>query len=107
MVSKLVEKIKNLIQNQGRNKDLWLQLNDYIDMRYNNIMSRTMKNYPQLNERDQILLALSTLDFSCAQIAIIMGYANPTSIGVIRQRLAQKMGLDCTLMQYISANVQE
>jgi hypothetical protein len=46
-------------------------------------------------------LTLSTLDFSCVQIALIMGYSNATSVGPIRQRLAQKLGLEGNLMQYI------
>ena len=103
--SKLVQKLKNTLCYQEQNKDQWTKLNFYIDMRYNHILSKTMKQYPQLNDRDILLVALTTLDFSCIQIAMILGYSNPTSIGVIRQRLAKKMGIDCTLKQYIDQQI--
>jgi len=103
--SKLVQKLKNTLCYQEQNKDQWTKLNFYIDMRYNHILSKTMKQYPQLNDRDILLVALTTLDFSCIQIAMILGYSNPTSIGVVRQRLAKKMGIDCTLKQYIDQQI--
>ena len=103
--SKLMQKLKNTLCYQEQNKDQWTKLNFYIDMRYNHILSKTMKQYPQLNDRDILLVALTTLDFSCIQIAMILGYSNPTSIGVVRQRLAKKMGIDCTLKQYIDQQI--
>ncbi len=103
---KPVQEIKKAIRYQEQHQYIWAKLNDYIDLKYNGIMSRAKQDHPQLNDRDLLLLALSTLDFSCAQIAIIMGYANPTSIGVIRQRLAKKMGLAESLMQYIERYAQ-
>lgn len=98
---RLVKKLKRIIQFKEQNKVEWTKLYDYLDMRYNDIMADTRKNHPQLDERDLLLLALSVLDFSCAQIALVMGYTNPTSVGVIRQRLAKKMRLQGTLRQYI------
>ena len=99
--SKLHSKLKEIIQYQGQNKSKWFRLQDYINTRYNNILSDAQKKCPKLNDRDLLLLTLSTLDFSCVQIALIMGYSNATSVGPIRQRLAQKLGLEGNLMQYI------
>ena len=62
----------------------------------------TPYKYSQLNDRDILLLALTCLDFSCTQIAIITGYCNATSISGNRQRLAKKMGLDHSLQEYIN-----
>jgi len=73
-------------------------------MEHNNIMTRTQQRYPQLNDRDLLLLALSCMGFSYIQTAIIMGYTNATSVSVIKQRLARKMGLDCSLNEYIENN---
>ncbi|MBR5170495.1 MAG: hypothetical protein IKW85_07995 [Muribaculaceae bacterium] len=98
---KLVKKINQIIEFNDQNKDLWNKLHGYIDLRYNNIMEETRRNYPQLNDKDLLLLALSILDFSCIQIAMIMGYANPSSIGVIKQRLARKMEIEGNLRDYI------
>ncbi len=99
--SKLHSKLKEILQYQGQNKSKWVRLQDYINTRYNNILSDAQKKCPKLNDRDLLLLTLSTLDFSCVQIALIMGYSNATSVGPIRQRLAQKLGLEGNLMQYI------
>ena len=104
---KLVTRIRNIIQFRDQNKEKWSKLNDYIDLRFNNIMSNTKNKYPNLDSRDMMLLALSILGFSCVQIAIIMGYSNPSSIGTIRQRLAKKMGLETSVMQYINNYLQD
>ena len=98
---KLASKIHQILQLNEHNKEQWNRLNDYLDARFNNIMTETMKNYPQLNEKDLLLLALSTLDFSCIQVSMIMGYTNPSSVGTIKQRLANKMKLDYNLTHYI------
>ena len=75
----------------------------YIDAEYNGIISKTRNAYPQLNDKDLLLIALTTTGFSYIQIAIIMGYTNATSIGTIKQRLAQKMHLDGSLNDYINS----
>ena len=67
-------------------------------------MARTRENYPELNDRELLLLALTCMGFSYIQIAIIMGYSNATSVSVIKQRLVKKMGLDCSLNEYIQNN---
>ena len=100
--SKLVQRFKKIFSYQEQNRDKWIQLYEYIDIRYNNILSYTMKLYPLLNEKDLLLLSLTILDFSCVQIAMVAGYSNPTSVGAIRQRLAKKMELNCSLKQYIN-----
>ena len=81
---------------------MWERLYEYINMEYNNLISDTKKNYKNLKSKDILLLALTCLDYSCAQIAIITGYSNATSISGNRQRLARKMGLDCSLNDYIA-----
>lgn len=101
--STLAKSIRAMVHFQNNNQGLWEKMYAYIDMQYNHIMSHTRRNYPQLNERDLMLLALTTLDYSCSQIALIMGYANATTIGGNRQRLAKKMKLDKTLKAYIES----
>ena len=63
-------------------------------------MEKTRHDYPQLDEKDLLMIALTTMGYSCAQIAIILGYNNATSISTIRKRIAEKMGLDCSLVEY-------
>lgn len=99
--SALSKSIKNIVHYQEKNRDLWENLYIYIDLEHNNIMKETKQHYPLLNDRDLLLLALSCLGYSCAQIALIMGYANATTIGGNKQRLARKMGLEGSLKDYI------
>ena len=102
--NRIAENMKRIVKFQDSNKDNWAKLYDYIDMEHNNIMTRTRENYPQLNDRDLLLLALTCMGFSYIQTAIIMGYSNATSVSVIKQRLANKMGIDCSLNEYIERN---
>jgi hypothetical protein len=104
--SKLSEQVKKIVRFQHENKQQWTQLYHYIDAEYNGIISKTRNAYPQLNEKDLLLIALTTTGFSYVQIAIIMGYTNATSIGTIKQRLAQKMHLDGSLNDYINSMVE-
>ena len=97
---KQTKKIIDTIKYQN-NKDKWIKLFDYIDIENNSIIGKTKSLYPNLNEKDLLLIALSTIDCSCIQIAMVLGYANATTIGSARQRLARKMGLNVSLMDYI------
>ena len=103
--SKLTEQVKKIVQFQHDNEQKWTQLYHYIDAEYNNLISKTRDNYPQLNDKDLMLIALTSIGFSYIQIAIIMGYSNATSVSTIKQRLAQKMHLDGSLNDYINSIV--
>ena len=99
--NRIAENMKRIVKFQDSNRENWEKLYDYIDMEHNNIMSRTREQYPQLNDKDLMLLALTCMGYSYIQTAIIMGYSNATSVSVIKQRLAKKMGLDGNLNEYI------
>lgn len=99
--NRITENMKRIVKFQDSNRDNWEKLYDYIDVEHDNIMSRTRENYPQLNDRELLLLALTCMGYSYIQTAIIMGYSNATSVSVIKQRLVKKMGLECTLNEYI------
>lgn len=99
--NRIAEDMKRIVKFQDSNRDNWVKLYDYIDLEHNNIMTRTRQQYPQLNDRDLLLLALTSMGFTYIQTAIVMGYSNATSVSVLKQRLAQKMGIDCSLNEYI------
>ena len=99
--NRIAESMKRIVKFQDSNRDNWVKLYDYIDMEHNNIMTHTRSQYPQLDDRDLLLLALTCMRYSYIQTAIIMGYSNATSVSVLKQRLAKKMGLDCSLNDYI------
>ncbi len=101
-IVQIKHKIEETVQFQkDNNSDHWLKLFTYIDLEYNNIMSITKKNYPNLRDKELLLLALTTLECSCLQIATILGYSNVSSIGPARQRLSKKMNLDGSISDYI------
>ncbi len=102
--NRIAENMKRIVKFQDSNKDNWVKLYDYIDLEHDNIMTRTRENYPDLNDKDLLLLALTCMGYSYIHIAIIMGYSNATSVSVLKQRLAKKMGLDCSLNEYIQNN---
>ena len=102
--NRIAENLKRIVKFQDSNKDNWVKLYDYIDLEHDNIMTRTRENYPQLNDRELLLLALTCMGYSYIHIAIIMGYSNATSVSVIKQRLVKKMGLECSLNEYIQHN---
>ena len=101
--SALGRKVKKILQYNERNHDEWTALYGYIDARYNQIMTITRQQYPQLNDKDLLLIALTCLDFSYIQMAIILGYTNHTSIAPVKKRLAEKMGIDCSLNEYTAS----
>ena len=100
-IQQIKHKINEIVKYQKGKSAQWQKFFTYIDYEYSNIISTTRGVYPHLDEKDLMLLALSTLDCSCIQIAAILGYSNISSIGPIRQRLAKKMYLDGSLSQYI------
>jgi len=102
--NRIAESMKRIVKFQDSNKENWVKLYDYIDLEHDNIMTRTRENYPQLNDRELLLLALTCMGYSYIHIAIIMGYSNATSVSVIKQRLVKKMGLECSLNDYIQNN---
>ena len=101
--NKLGKRVKHILQFNDQNQEEWIGLYHYIDAEYNGIMSKTRENYPQLNDKDLLLLALSCLGFSYIQIAMILGYSNHTSVSTLKKRLAEKMMLDGSLNDYITA----
>jgi len=99
--NKFGDQVKRIVQFREKDMDKWSKLYSYIDEEYHDIMSNTKMKYPMLKEKDLLLIALCCMDFSYVQMAMILGYSNPTSIGTIKQRLAKKMDLNCSLSDYI------
>ena len=95
------QKLKQVVQFRSAKEENWTKLFGYLDMEYSNIISQTKANYPNLSNKDLLLIAMVTLDFSYVQMAMILGYNNATTMSSMKQRLAKKMGLESTLNEYI------
>ena len=100
-IGPLAKRIKQIVKFQNDNKDLWEKCFSYIDMEHNNMMSETMHNFPQLDKKELMMIALTSMGYSCAQIAIVLEYSSSSGISTLRNRIAKKMGLDCSLGEYI------
>ena len=99
--SPLSKNIKRIVKYQDQNAENWGKLYHYLDVEYNDVMSSTKERFPQLEQMDLLVIALTCMGYSCAQIAIVMGYSSSSGISTIRKRIASKMGLDCLLSEYI------
>lgn len=97
-----LEKIRDIVQFQKESENKWTQLYSYLDLEYNGVISQTKSRYPNLNDKDLLLIAMSTLDFSYIQMAMILGYKDASSMGSAKLRLAKKMGLDGSINEYIN-----
>ena len=97
----LAKSIKNLVKYDSNNSAQWLPLLDWVDSEYGHIIKISKENHPQLNDKELLMIALTALDFSCAQIAIFFGFDQATSAGAARTRIARKMNLNTTLTKYI------
>jgi len=100
--NKLSEQIKDILKYQEKDQQNWDKFFDYIDIRFENIISSTREHFPQLDNKDLMLIALCCMDYSYIQIATILDYSNATSVGTIKSRLAKKMGLKDSLNDYIA-----
>ena len=97
-----LQRIRDIVQFQKQNKEKWTQLYGYLDMEFNGIISQTRSNYPSLGEKDLLLIAMLTLDFSYIQMAMILGYKNASTMSSTKLRLAKKMRLDISINEYIN-----
>ena len=97
----LSKEIRQIVKYQDEKSGIWSRLYHYLDLQYNNIMSDTMKRFPQLGEKELLMIALTCMGYSCSQIAIVLDYSNSAGISTIRKRIAKKMGLECLLSEYI------
>ena len=97
----LSKEIRKIVRFQDKKSGIWSKLYQYLDLQYNNIMSETKERFPQLEEKDLLMIALTCMGYSCAQIAIVLDYSSSSGISTIRKRIAEKMGLECLLGEYI------
>ena len=95
--------MRKIVKYQKVNKQMWTRFYDYIDLEYNGIMKHTIKEYPQLNEKEVLLIALTCMGYSYIETAIILGYDNATTISGNKQRVAKKMNLGHSLNDYIKS----
>ena len=90
---------------QNEDQEFCRRFYHFVDVYYNNIITETQKRYPGIKNQDIFFIALSCSGFSYLEITFCMGYTNPTYVSGKRKRIAQSMGLKCSLEEYISSFV--
>ena len=83
------------------NDDFWNELRGFLDRNHGGIISKLEQMY-SLKEKDLKFLELTCCGFSHAEIAIILNYS-PKYVFSKRKILAQKMGLDMPLQDYVNS----
>ena len=101
--TQLAESIREvlIVNKQNENREFCQGLYHYVDLNFNQIITKTKTNYPNLTNDDIYIIALLCCGFSYLEITFCMGYANKSYINVKKRRIAQAMNLNCTLDQYV------
>ena len=95
------KRIREGINNLAASDDFWKALKSHLDQNHDGIISKFEQMY-SLKEKDLKFLELTCCGFSHAEIAIILNYS-PKYVFSKRKILAQKMGLDMPLQDYVNS----
>ena len=78
----------------------WKELNEYITAYYGPVADKLIQMGDNLTERESQILKLLLLDFSTADIAVVLHYSSPGSVRMTLGRLSRKLGMpDLTTMR--------
>ena len=97
--TKLAQQIKETIVDVA-DDDFWNELRSYLDNEHDKIISRIAVN-PDIKKRDLKFIELLCCGFSNVEIAIILGYS-PKYVSNKRKILAEKLGIDLSLQNYLN-----
>lgn len=84
-------------------KKFWDGLFSYLNFRYDDIMEKITKEYPQLSKADVNFIGLMCCGFSDAAIAVCKRYRNTASVRSRRRQIKEKMGLEKSLIEYLKS----
>ena len=79
----------------------WTSLHAYADSLTDNLVSRTVQAYPELLDTDVQVLSLCCSNLPTTVIMACMGYNDAHSVYNKKRRIAETMGLDEKLDDYI------
>ena len=96
--AKLFEAVYSVSQPDS---SFWLGLRAYADSVTDNLVSRTMEAHPSLLETDVQLLSLCSCNLPTTVVMACMGYNEVHSLYNKKRRLAQTLGLEDKLDEYI------
>ena len=100
----LENRIKSTMKNVASD-EFWTELGKHLDNDHNNLISRIAKTN-KLNEKELRFIELECLGFSYIEIAITLNYS-PNYISKKRKIIAEKLGLDESLEEYIKSEMSK
>ena len=86
-------------------KKFWNGLFSYLNFKYDNVMDRIVKEYPQLSKADVNFIGLMCCGFSDAAIAVCKHYRNVHTVRGRKQKIRDKMGLKESLVDFVKSRV--
>ena len=101
-INKFVSDFREAFTLAKFSKNFWQDILAYTDSKNNNVITRIKTLYPLLSEDEINFIALLSLNFSYIEITVCMGYTNYRYISTKCSRIAQKMGIECSLSDYIN-----
>ena len=84
-------------------KEMWQQIENYINRTYNNCFSHLLDISPNLTTEERHLAMLSILGFNSMAVAICMGYKSQNVVYAMKSKLKKKLGLDCSIEEYLKS----
>ena len=96
------KKFKTIMNNISKDSDVLKEMEEIVNIKYNNILVFLKEKHPFLKSDDLYLIALICLGFSPISISLFLSYSSTSSLYVRKSRLAERMGLKCSLSLYIS-----
>ena len=91
---------------QEKDQCFWTELQYFVDANYNHIISKCLKTNPNLSKEEIGIICLMSCGFSYIEIAICLDYKKEY-MSVKRKRIAQKLGLNETLINFVKREAKQ
>ncbi|MBQ9218483.1 MAG: hypothetical protein IJ160_09970 [Muribaculaceae bacterium] len=82
------------------------ELQRYIDDNNDGAISNFLNEHPDLDEKERGMVILTALGMRSSSIAVCLGLKNDSVVRALRHRLAKRLGLDMTLVNYLGEMVK-
>lgn len=87
-------------------KKFWDGLFSYLNFRYDDVMEKIIKEYPQLSKADYNFIGLMCCGFSDTAIAVCKHYRNTHTVRGRKQKIRAKMGIKESLMNFVKDRIK-
>ena len=78
-----------------------MSLIKYVNLRFGNVLNRLIEKYPNLSKTDIKIITMMYLGYPNSYICVFMGYTNKQSVINRKQIIAQKLGIEQSLSDFL------